>query len=138
MGEIFGAVFYSQYGAVGDGGRQTWKDGLSGYSEEQIGRGLKNCLAWNQAFPPNLSQFAALCLQTRPEEKQNFTEARMARGEESSSPLAHLKKFANSDVAKRELERMRRIMAGQEVETFEQSYHGLQLGRRWPGALTPR
>lgn len=130
MGEMFGAVFFNQYGATDENGRQTWKEGLAGYSEAQIARGVKNCLDWNKDFPPNLAQFAKLCLQLRAEEKPNVTEQRIAR-EKETGVLDHLGSHARSDIAKRELERMKRVVAGEDVEEFETSYHNCGLNRRW-------
>ncbi len=129
LGEMFGSGFYSQYGDVDGSGRQTWKRALAQYSDAQIKRGLEHCLEWTGRFPPNLAQFSRLCLTER-------------IGYHQPANLKRLEvKRASASVKERELERQRRIASspkgrvptGGDVESFEDSYHGLNLGQRWPG-----
>lgn len=58
MSSIYGHKWVSAYGPQDDG---TWAVGLSGYTPEQIGRGLRACLDRNDPWPPSLPEFRALC-----------------------------------------------------------------------------
>ena len=125
MADIFGNTWPLNFGAPGGRSMQTWAAGLSEYSENQIRTGVELCRNWANPFPPNLGQFAKLCLTKAPA---------------STPPPSEIKKLsdlakpnrADSPIAKREKERMRRIMAGdQEVESKERSMELLGLHARW-------
>lgn len=137
MTGFFGAAWVSSYGEVGGEGFKTWMDALGILTEDKIARGVKSCMEWTGDFPPNVAQFSKLCMTARPEEKPNYTERRMGREKaegKSVNMLEHLARHAVSPTAKAELDKMRRIVAGEEVETKEESYQKLGLIKRW-GAL---
>ena len=124
MAEIFGNQWELNYGGPDGGSIATWTNGLADYSEDQIRHGVQQCLKWESGFIPNLGQFARMCL-TKP--KQNFTDERIAR-EVTTAQLVKPKR-GDSEVAKREKERMRRIMAGEDIESKEESIRKLGLNR---------
>lgn len=105
----------------------AWLAGMKDLTEAQIVRGVESLANWTKPFPPGLGQFRELCLATAP--------AYHDRYEIKKPLLEHLASMADSEIAKRELDRMRRIKAGEDVETFHTSYHNCGLGKRWPGKL---
>jgi hypothetical protein len=117
MRESFGQSWVREYGDANGDAFQTWLIALAPFSEKQIGRGVKSAQEWTQAFPPTLPQFKQMCLTVRPGEKPNFTEQRIEREKEAPNMIEHLASHAHSDIAKQELDKMRRIMAGEDVET---------------------
>ena len=125
MREMFGNVWVLNYGDVGSGSMQTWTAGLAEYSENQIRMGVEQCRNWANPFPPNLGQFAKLCLTRAPAPTPEPSKVK------SLSDLTKSSR-ADSPIAKREKERMRRIMAGdQDVESKERSLELLGLHARW-------
>ena len=137
MTGFFGAAWVSSYGEVGGEGFNTWLDALGILTEDKIARGVKSCMEWTGEYPPNVAQFTKLCMTTRPEEKPNYTERRIEQEKQTGQKVGlmeHLKRKATTPTAKREIERMERILAGEEVETRAESYDKLGLARRW-GAL---
>ena len=137
MREYFGQSWVREYGEVNGEAINTWMDALGIFTEEQLARGVKSCQDWTNDFPPTLAQFKNLCLTVRHEEKPNYTQRRMEREKaegKSVSMLEHLARHAVSPTAKAELDKMRRIIAGEEVETKQESYEKLGLIRIW-GAL---
>lgn len=135
--EYCGQSWVREYGDVDGEAIKSWTDALSGYSEHQIARGVKWCQSWTRDFPPTLGQFREMCLTVRPEELPNKTDERIALEKREGKPVAMLEqlaRFGTSEIAKREIERMRRILNGDDVESFELSYHNCGLGQRWPGA----
>lgn len=134
MRESFGQSWVREYGDANDDAIHTWRDSLADFNEQQIARGVKSASEWTDPFPPTLPQFKQMCLTVRPEESRNLTEQRIEREAKQGKPdsvIEHLARNATSPTAKRELERMRRIVAGEDVETKEDSYHNLGLNRRW-------
>jgi hypothetical protein len=130
MGEIFGNQFELNFGRPGGSTYYTWLEALAQYSEQQLRNGLEQCRQWDSGFVPHLGQFAKLCL-TKQRIGPNFTEERLARGKCIAGVLEHLGKRAHTEAAKAELERILRIVAGEEVETFAESYRKLDLQLRW-------
>lgn len=134
MGEYFGQSWVREYGESNGEPIKAWTEALNGFSEAQIARGVKWCQTWTQPFPPNLGQFKNLCLTMRQEELPNATEERIAMEKAAGKPIAmieHLARVATSDIAKREIERMKQIYAGKEVETKAESWAKLGLHARW-------
>lgn len=132
--EYFGTTWTREHGDIDGSDIAAWRDGLEQYTEAQIARGVKWCQEWTNDFPPTLPQFLRMCLSVRPEELPNVTEKRMALEKDTGKPVAmleHLARVAHSEIAKRELGRMRQIMDGVEVETLQESYHNFGLVRRW-------
>jgi hypothetical protein len=73
MSDIFGNVWAQNYGIPGGRSMQTWTAGLANYSENQIRMGVMQSKKWSEnlspdkyASPPNLGQFAKLCLTKAP------------------------------------------------------------------------
>ena len=134
MGEIFGNQWELNFGAAGGSAYQTWTSGLADYSEEQIRNGVEQCRKWTSSFIPHMGQFIELCTVKRTD-KPNFTDLRIAEEKRTGAGLdgmiEHLSKHALSETAKRELDRMRRIIAGEDIESFEESMTNLGLHRRW-------
>lgn len=64
MAEIYGHRWTSAYGETADdaGAGETWAKGLAGITGEQLGEGLKACLASADPWPPTLPEFRARCL----------------------------------------------------------------------------
>ena len=125
MSDIFGNTWGLNYGAPGGRSMQTWAAGLAEYSERQIKMGVEQCRHWDKPFAPNLGQFAKLCLTKGPAPTPPPSKVK------SIEDLAKPNR-ADSPIAKREKERMRRIMAGdQTVESKERSMHLLFLNARW-------
>ena len=131
MGQWFGNLWESTYGTVDDQTIQAWTSSLNRFSEMELAGAIRSCEDWDGRFPPTFPEFKALCMAARSAAKPNLTEQRIAKEKEPDNIIGHLAKHALSDVAKRELDKMRRIMAGEEVETLEQSYDNLGLARRW-------
>lgn len=135
LSEIFGAVFVTQYGDVSGEARQTWKQGLEQYSEDQIKRGVQHCLNWRKDFPPNLPQFLELCLTVPPKSHQPFKPDPMG----NTPLLERFKGKTLTEIGKRELDKCLRIAAGltaadpgnEDLPTFEQAYHALRLDAWW-------
>jgi len=128
-----GQSWINAYGKAGGSGFKTWLDDLGDMTENQIARGVKSAKDWPQAYPPTLPQFRKLCLTIRPEEKPNFTDRRIESEKGEIKSLADFAKPRREDgpIAKREKERMRRILAGEDVESKEESMTKLGLHRRW-------
>ena len=125
MREIFGNVWELNYGNADQGSIDTWTAGLAEYSENQIRLGVEQCRLWNNPFPPNLGQFAKLCLTRAPAPTPEPSKVKKLSDLTKSSR-------ADSPIAKREKERMKRIMAGdQDVESKERSMELLGLHARW-------
>lgn len=61
MSEIYGKLWISQFGDCNGGAYETWQKGLSKFSAQQIGNGVRRCLDRESPFPPNLIEFRALC-----------------------------------------------------------------------------
>lgn len=135
MREYFGANWIREYGDVDDEAIQAWQNALKDYGEDQIARGVKACQNWQSAFPPTLGAFLKLCLTVGPEERKNFTDRRIENERKlatgAAGAIQHLAKHALSDTAKHEVERMKRIFAGEEIESKEESMTNLGLHRRW-------
>ena len=130
--EYIGQTWVREYGDVNDGAFQSWLPALLEFSEEQIAQGVKACWNWTKDFPPTIGQFRQLCMTVS--NQPNFTERRIAEEKSTGQPssmIEHLSRSATTPTAKRELERMRRILAGQDVETKDESMRILGLHRRW-------
>lgn len=70
---IYGHKWASAYGdaAEDDAGKptlsaDTWRAGLAGIAERQIGTGLQACIVSADPWPPTLPEFRALCLGVPP------------------------------------------------------------------------
>lgn len=131
MREIFGNVWELNYGTADQGSIETWAAGLSRYSENQIKMGVEQCRLWDNSFPPNLGQFARLCL----------TKTYAPKTEQPVKAIADLTKAKPGDsaIAKREKKRMAAIPhsptgrepSDDDVEHFNDSYRNCNLQSRW-------
>jgi len=133
LGDYFGPQWEASYGGVDDGTIYAWTAALNRYSEIDLAGAIKSCQSWDGKFPPTFPQFRALVMAAR--SKPNATEARIALEKREGKPVAmieHLSRIATSDIAKRELDRMKQIMAGEDVEEFSTSYHLRGCSHRWP------
>jgi hypothetical protein len=135
MGQWFGNLWESTYGTAEDQTIHAWTGALNRFSEQELAGAIRSCEDWDGKFPPTFPEFKALCMAARSAAKPNFTEQRIANEEKMKKGLPgaieHLAKHGISETAKRELDRMRRIVAGEEIETFEESMTNLGLHRRW-------
>ena len=132
--EYLGQSWVREYGEVDGSAIAAWSDALRDFTELQIARGVKWCQSWTQDWPPTLGEFRQMCLTVRPEEIRNHTDRRIEIEKREGKPvsmLEHLARHASSPVAKRELERMRRLDAGEDVESIHDSWTILGLHRRW-------
>ena len=132
---IYGSQWVSVYGDVDSPAFNGWSGMLESFAELELAGALKLCETRTGSFPPGFPEFRAMCAASRV--TPNVTEGRMAREKAAGQPvsiLEHLSRAASTPVALRELDRIRRIIEGEEVETFDQAYHNCGLGRRWPGA----
>jgi hypothetical protein len=135
MSDFFGNSWGHNYGLPGGRSMKTWLAGLANYSEDQIRMGVELSRRWSQDIPPgkyvnppDLGQFAKLCLTKAP--APNPPPSKVKSLSDLSKPSR-----ADSPIAKREKERMRRIRAGdQEVESKERSMELLGLHARWGAA----
>lgn len=133
MAAIFGNLWESNYGPVGGQTFATWMDGLGCYTEDQLGNGIAQCRNWNSAFPPNMGQFSKLCLDTL---KPTYTDRRIEQERKqgkSMGMMEHLSRHATKPTAQRELERLQRILAGEDVESRRESFDNLGLAKRMGG-----
>ena len=124
----------TQYGGIDDPTIYAWTGALNRYSEAELAGAIRACENWDEKFLPTFPEFKALVMAAR--SKPNVTEARIALEKREGKPVAmieHLARSATSEIATRELERMRRIQADEDVEPFEVSYHNCGCGYRWPG-----
>ena len=138
MTDYFGPQWQASYGTIDEGTIYSWTGALMCYTENEIAGAVKACQSWDGSFPPNFGQFKALVMAARSAANPNYTEKRIAvekQTGQSVTMIEHLSRSATSDVAKKELDRMKRILAGEDVESRETSYHNLGLGFRWPGAV---
>lgn len=62
MGELYGAAFVNQFGAVGQAAFQTWCLGLRDVTPKQIKLGFTKLLQSEKQMPANYFQFRRLCL----------------------------------------------------------------------------
>lgn len=69
MAAIYGHRWVTAFGETPENGAgrltiagDTWKRGLAGLAERQIGAGLQACVASNEPWPPTLPEFRAMCL----------------------------------------------------------------------------
>ena len=100
MGKIYGHKWASSYGLCDDG---TWLAGLHDVTPEQIGRGLEKCRISENAWPPTLPEFRAMCI-AKPERIENAAMYRHFK--------ALPKPKADPEKVRAQLEMMRRSMAG--------------------------
>lgn len=127
MAHAFGSSWVSQYGTSEEAAFRSWSKALEQYSPEQIRRGVKNAAdpdMWADHFPPNLSEFAKLCLSVNREHLAPYHQP---------MKIGHKPKPASEDVKNRELDRQRTLLETGNLtgETFAQSYESLALHRRW-------
>jgi len=131
MTELFGQQWVKSYGESDGSTRPAWQGALGEFSANEVAAALKSCEDWESKFPPTFPEFKALCTSARAKARPNWTEQRISSGR----PLMTvLREKATTPIAKEELAKMDRIMAGEGPETREESYRKLRLARRW-GAL---
>jgi hypothetical protein len=69
MAQMYGHRWVSAYGETYDAQGELsetakmWKSGLAGLTPQQIARGLEQCMALGDDWPPSLPKFRALCLE---------------------------------------------------------------------------
>ena len=67
MGYIYGHKFTSVYGEVAYDGSElteaakTWAAGLAGLAGDDIAKGLRECIACGDSWPPALPDFVRMC-----------------------------------------------------------------------------
>jgi len=130
MGAFFGSAWESQYGGVNDQTIGAWTGALYDFTVGELAGAIKACERWESKFPPTFPEFRALLLSVRNASRPNVTDQRIER--ETNTPLLEkLRQHASTPIALRELARIERILAGEEVETVPESYDRLGLARRW-------
>jgi hypothetical protein len=123
MSDIFGNVWAQNYGIPGGRSMQTWTAGLANYSENQIRMGVMQSKKWSEnlspdkyASPPNLGQFAKLCLTKAPGPKSTHKALEAPR---------------TDSVRQAEILRQAEVRAGRNDETKAESMEKLGLHARW-------
>jgi hypothetical protein len=142
MSDFFGNSWGHNYGLPGGRSMKTWMAGLAGYSEKQIRMGVELSRRWSQDIPPgkyvnppDLGQFAKLCLTKAPAPTPPPSEVK------SLSDLTKIKP-EDSAIVKHEKARLTRIPASpksreasdDDVESFDESYSKRRLHARWGAA----
>lgn len=61
MGEVYGAAWVNQYGAVGGAAFQTWCKGLADMTGEQIKVGFEKTIQRDSRYAPSLPEFRQCC-----------------------------------------------------------------------------
>lgn len=131
----------SLYGNVDSPGIAAWTRNLDGFTELELGGAIRLSERWEGKFPPMYPEFRAMCVNARNAAKPDVTAQRLAEEKaagQSATMIEHLSRIASGPTALAELERMHRLMAGEEVETFQQSFHACGLGSRWPNDVSAR
>ena len=124
----------SLYGGVDDPAIYAWTGALARYTEDELGGAIRSCENWDGKFPPSFPEFKSMVMAARSATTPNHTDKRIAMEKQHGKPVAmieHLARKATSEVAQRELAKMRRILAGEEVETREEAFRNLGLHARW-------
>jgi len=135
MGDYLGLEKWKRHYGTKDGTAcAAWTTALYEFDEDDIASAITSCQVWDGFDPPTLPQFRAMVVAIRKNREPTVTSERLAyeREVEAGNIVEHLESIAKTPVAIRELERMKRILAGEEVETREQALHNLQLRVRWP------
>ena len=130
MGQWFGPRWENTFGTIDEQTIWSWHGALNRFSEDEIAGAMRQMEDWESPHPPNFPEFKALCMAARSKARKNFTDKRMEVEQDAGIDvpmIEHLARHANSEVAQRELDRMRRIIAGEEVETKEESMRKLEL-----------
>ena len=127
MREIFGNVWELNYGSADSKSLETWAIGLAEYSVDQIKRGVEQCKRWDKPFPPNLGQFAKLCLTHAPGPKHEHKQIAPPRtASVKDRELARQARIASSPKSRK--------ASADDVESFSDSWRILGMAKRH-GAL---
>jgi len=131
MGQWFGPLWEQGFGTIHEKTINAWMDAMGEFGEDDIARAMHALAKWESKYPPTFPEFRALIMAHRP--KENFTDRRIESEKGEIKSLADFAKPRREDgpIAKREKERMRRILAGEDVESKEESMTKLGLHRRW-------
>jgi len=134
MSDYLGPKWERAYKGAEGSAFAAWSRALEHHDEDDIASAIISMQAWEAFDPPTLPQFLAMVVAMERNRKPNVTSERLAheREVEAGNIIEHLEPYALSPVAKRELDRMRRILAGEEIETKEQSMRNLEMRVRWP------
>ena len=95
MARIFGHAWTAKYGETDDG---TWAAVLSGFTGNQIKRGIRYCLNdWRDSFPPTPGQFRGIILDTQIEAHRqlkpvHLLERKAASDETSQAFIAKIRR----------------------------------------------
>ena len=140
MSDYLGPKWERAYKGAEGSAFAAWSRALEHHDEDDIASAIISMQAWEAFDPPTLPQFLAMVVAMERNRKPNVTSERLAheREVEAGNIIEHLQAHALSPVAVRELDRMKRILAGEEIETKEQSMHKLGMRARWPDARAAR
>lgn len=123
----FGQRWSRDYGEASDPIRAEWQGNLGLFTAQEVAGAISLMDGWESPHPPTYPEFRALCLSARAKLRPNWTQERVAR----EVPLAQLTapKRGDSEVARQEKDRIRRISSGEDVETKAESWRKLHLDR---------
>jgi len=121
MLELFGRQWEASYGHVDGKAYTAWRDAMTQFTPDEVGRGLRALIDEGSEFPPNLIKFMRLCRTPVPP----------SPGDGGLKALSHKKLPRDNETAVREMLRQVALMAGECNETKEQSYNRLGLAARW-------
>jgi hypothetical protein len=129
MRELLGQSWVRAYGEADGQTPHAWAGALGDFTPTEIGGAIQAVQDWDSAFPPTFPEFKALCLSVRAKQRPNWTQERVAR----EVPLQQLTapQPGDSETARQEKAMIRQIMAGEDVESRQESYDRLHLARRW-------
>lgn len=124
MAHAFGGAWLSQYGTSEENAFRTWSKALSGYTIEQIQRGVTNAtggIEWLGNFPPNLAQFQKLCLTVTHPSHKPFQ-------------IEHHPQRSSKETVSREMQIINRMIESRFTETREEAAAalGIELPKRAP------
>jgi len=130
MRELLGQSWVRAYGEADGQTPYAWSGALADFTPTEIGGAIQAVQDWDSPFPPTFPEFKALCLSARAKHRPNWTQQRIARDD---VPLEQLTAPSDndSDIARTAKAEIRRILAGEDIESRRESYDRLHLARRW-------
>ena len=116
----------SLYGDVDGQPIYLWQKALSSFTELDLKGALTLCEDWTGKFPPTFPEFKQLCKAAKVERHARVT-VQPQNPEVKSLEALGKGKRTDTEEAKRHKARLRRMLAGEEVETKEESMRILGL-----------
>ena len=114
------------YGDVDGQPIHSWQSALSSFTEMDLKGALALCEDWTGKYVPTFPEFKRLCKAAKAERQAMVTVQPPNPSVKSLEELGGGKR-TDTEAIKRHKERFRRIMAGEEIETVEESMRILGL-----------